>query len=174
VATALQRTIAKSLTPWRDSNPGSSALYDHYAAQPQGLEIVCSHLLHLACFLASSIRLLVSYYSVKSVALCNVLCTYVMHIYKERHLLTNLLYKKKDTDQSSILLCRTHSFPATEWPDWANFRPHFRQGCQIFLGALYQNGEKIPNYHKIHQMSITYTHQMAVIPASSIAKPSKI
>jgi hypothetical protein len=30
------------------------------------------------------------------------------------------------------------------------------QGCQIFLGTTYQNGENIPNYYKIHQMSIRW------------------
>jgi hypothetical protein len=37
----------------------------------------------------------------------------------------------------------------------------FQQGCQIFLGATYQNGEKctkltqiIPNGHKIYQMAL--------------------
>jgi hypothetical protein len=25
------------------------------------------------------------------------------------------------------------------------------QGCQIFLDTINQNGEKIPNYHKIYQ-----------------------
>jgi hypothetical protein len=25
-------------------------------------------------------------------------------------------------------------------------------GCQIFLGTIYQNGEKISNYHKIYRM----------------------
>jgi hypothetical protein len=38
------------------------------------------------------------------------------------------------------------------------------QGCQIFLGATYQNWEKytkrqhnIPNYHEIYQMVMKYT-----------------
>jgi hypothetical protein len=26
------------------------------------------------------------------------------------------------------------------------------QGCQIFLGATYQNGKTIPNYHKCHKI----------------------
>jgi hypothetical protein len=30
------------------------------------------------------------------------------------------------------------------------------QGCQIFLGTKYQNGEKYPNDHKICQMAIKY------------------
>jgi hypothetical protein len=28
-----------------------------------------------------------------------------------------------------------------------------KQGCQIFLGTLYQNQENIPNYHEIYQMA---------------------
>jgi hypothetical protein len=28
-----------------------------------------------------------------------------------------------------------------------------KQGCQIFLATTYQNGENIPNEHKIYQMS---------------------
>jgi hypothetical protein len=70
-------------------------------------------------------------------------------------------------------------------------------GCQIFLGAKYQNGKNITNNHKIYQMSIKctkwpqnipngrqidqtaikYIHQMAVqyryLPTSSIARPPK-
>jgi hypothetical protein len=30
------------------------------------------------------------------------------------------------------------------------------QGCQIFLGPKYQNGENIPEYHKIYRMAIKY------------------
>jgi hypothetical protein len=30
-------------------------------------------------------------------------------------------------------------------------------GCQIFLGATYQNGKNIPNNHKIYHMSTKYT-----------------
>jgi hypothetical protein len=33
---------------------------------------------------------------------------------------------------------------------------HNGQGCQIFLGTEYQNGEKIQNYHDLYQMSIKY------------------
>jgi hypothetical protein len=32
-----------------------------------------------------------------------------------------------------------------------------RQGCQIFLGARYQNRKNVPNEHKIGQMVIKYT-----------------
>jgi hypothetical protein len=39
-------------------------------------------------------------------------------------------------------VCRDHSAP---------------QGCQIFLGKTYQNGENLPTYHNIYQMSIKYT-----------------
>jgi hypothetical protein len=31
-----------------------------------------------------------------------------------------------------------------------------KQGCQIFLGAKYQNGNNVPNYHELYQMSIKY------------------
>jgi hypothetical protein len=31
------------------------------------------------------------------------------------------------------------------------------QGCQIFLGATYQNGKNIPKDHKMYQMDIQYT-----------------
>jgi hypothetical protein len=27
-----------------------------------------------------------------------------------------------------------------------------KQGCQIFLGTMYQNGKNAPNYHRIYQM----------------------
>jgi hypothetical protein len=39
-----------------------------------------------------------------------------------------------------------------------NIRKHasIRQGCQIFLGSKYQNGENIPNDNKIYQMAINY------------------
>jgi hypothetical protein len=30
------------------------------------------------------------------------------------------------------------------------------QGCQIFIGATYQNGKNIPNDHKIYQMAIQF------------------
>jgi hypothetical protein len=36
----------------------------------------------------------------------------------------------------------------------ARFR---NQGCQIFLGATYQNVKDIPNNHKISQITIKYT-----------------
>jgi hypothetical protein len=32
----------------------------------------------------------------------------------------------------------------------------FKQGCQIFLGTTYQNGENIQNDYKIYQMAIKY------------------
>jgi hypothetical protein len=31
------------------------------------------------------------------------------------------------------------------------------QGCQIFRGAKYQNGENIPDYHKVYQLAIKCT-----------------
>jgi hypothetical protein len=31
-----------------------------------------------------------------------------------------------------------------------------KQGCQIYLGTKYQNGENIPNCHKIYQVAIKY------------------
>jgi hypothetical protein len=33
---------------------------------------------------------------------------------------------------------------------------HEVQGCQIFLAKTYQNGEKIPNYHKIYPEAVKY------------------
>jgi hypothetical protein len=35
-------------------------------------------------------------------------------------------------------------------------KPTSHQGCQIFLCKKYQNGENIPNYHELYQMSIKY------------------
>jgi hypothetical protein len=29
-----------------------------------------------------------------------------------------------------------------------------KEGCQIYLGTIYQNGENIPNGHKIYQSAI--------------------
>jgi hypothetical protein len=42
------------------------------------------------------------------------------------------------------------------------------QGCQIFIGTTYQNGENI--HYKIYKMSIKYLH----IPKFSTPRPSKI
>jgi hypothetical protein len=36
----------------------------------------------------------------------------------------------------------------------SNGRSDVKQGCQIFLGTIYQNGEKKPNYHKIYKTTI--------------------
>jgi hypothetical protein len=38
------------------------------------------------------------------------------------------------------------------------------QGCQIFLGATYQNGKNIPNNHKIYHITIKYTKCQWNIP----------
>jgi hypothetical protein len=38
------------------------------------------------------------------------------------------------------------------------------QGCQIFLGTIYQNGENIPNVHIIYQVSTIYTKCPQYIP----------
>jgi hypothetical protein len=35
------------------------------------------------------------------------------------------------------------------------------QGCQIFLAKTYQNGENIPNYHKMYSKAVKYC-QMAI------------
>jgi hypothetical protein len=60
------------------------------------------------------------------------------------------------------------------------------QGCQIFRGATYQNGEKYTKKHEIYQISTKYTKWLQCVPnghkidlraikyASSIARPSKI
>jgi hypothetical protein len=48
------------------------------------------------------------------------------------------------------------------------------QGCQIYIGATYQNGKNLPNDHKICKidpMAIKYTN---IIPTFSIARHSKI
>jgi hypothetical protein len=46
-------------------------------------------------------------------------------------------------------------------PDWMgakNWRHgNKKQGCQIFRGTIYQNGENIPNDHKINLSAIKYT-----------------
>jgi hypothetical protein len=39
-----------------------------------------------------------------------------------------------------------------------------RQGCQIFRGKIYQNGENIPNDHKIYQSAINYTKWQENLP----------
>jgi hypothetical protein len=56
-----------------------------------------------------------------------------------------------------------------------------RQGCQIFLGTIFQHGEKytklpqnIPNYHKIYQITIKYTKLPQNIPNGRINKMSII
>jgi hypothetical protein len=41
------------------------------------------------------------------------------------------------------------------------------QGCQIYLGPTFQNGQNIRNYRKIYQMAVN-------IPTLSITRPSKI
>jgi hypothetical protein len=35
--------------------------------------------------------------------------------------------------------------------------PFLKQGCQIYLDSTYQNGENIPNDHKICPMAVNYT-----------------
>jgi hypothetical protein len=32
-----------------------------------------------------------------------------------------------------------------------------KQGCQIFIGATYQNGKNIPNDYKLYQITLKYT-----------------
>jgi hypothetical protein len=39
---------------------------------------------------------------------------------------------------------------------------YVNQGCQIFLGTTYQNGEKLAKDHKIYQMAICKIYQMAI------------
>jgi hypothetical protein len=54
------------------------------------------------------------------------------------------------------------------------------QGCQILLSTRYQNGENIPNGHKMYQMAINISFGRIIdkivikIPTSTIAKPCKI
>jgi hypothetical protein len=38
------------------------------------------------------------------------------------------------------------------------------QGCQIFLGATYQNMKNVPDKHKLHRITITYTKWPQHIP----------
>jgi hypothetical protein len=64
------------------------------------------------------------------------------------------------------------------------FRVHrfYRQGCQILLGTIYQNGKKLPNDHKIYQVAICKTYEMVVkyskwpqiLPTFNYPRPSKI
>jgi hypothetical protein len=72
--------------------------------------------------------------------------------------------------------------------NWVSCSTWFRyrnQGCQIFLGTAYQNGEKytkysqiIPNIHRIHQKAQNIPNgrridlMALIIPTSFIAKPS--
>jgi hypothetical protein len=44
------------------------------------------------------------------------------------------------------------------WPPLKNAASILRQCCQIFLGAIYQSGENIPNDYKI---SNTISHKIS-------------
>jgi hypothetical protein len=44
------------------------------------------------------------------------------------------------------------------------------QGCQIFLGAIYQNGKNIPNDNKIYQMAVKRPNGHKIY-TPSIARP---
>jgi hypothetical protein len=51
------------------------------------------------------------------------------------------------------------------------------QGCQIFRCTIYQNGENIPNAHKIYQSAIKYSKYFENSPNAmkcTIAGPSQI
>jgi hypothetical protein len=48
------------------------------------------------------------------------------------------------------------------------------QGCQIFRGTTYQNGENLPNDHKIYQMVVKYSKWPQNIPTLSFARSFKI
>jgi hypothetical protein len=54
-----------------------------------------------------------------------------------------------------------------------HFSPGANQGCQIFLGTIYQNAGKYTKLQKMFKMTVKI-YQMAVKPISSIAIPSKI
>jgi hypothetical protein len=56
-----------------------------------------------------------------------------------------------------------------------------KQGCQMFLGTIYQNGKKytkrpqnVPTGHKIYHSAVKYTKWPFKTPTTSIAKPAKI
>jgi hypothetical protein len=58
--------------------------------------------------------------------------------------------------------CQGHASPAQQRQNFIDC--NFHQGCQIFPGTKYQNGEKyvkwpqnIPNGHKISLMAVKYT-----------------
>jgi hypothetical protein len=60
-------------------------------------------------------------------------------------------------------------------------RCHGEQGCQIFLGTIYQSGEKytkmaikLPKVHKIYLMIIKYSKWADYITTFSIPRSSKI
>jgi hypothetical protein len=55
------------------------------------------------------------------------------------------------------------------------FTTILNQGCQIFLGTTYQNGDKYTKCtkYKIYHLAVKETKLPLKIPTSSIARPSK-
>jgi hypothetical protein len=72
------------------------------------------------------------------------------------------LQKKKTFLKGRIFGGKKMSPPRHEWSQCVG-REVLKQGCQIFLGTKYRNGDKytklpqnIPNDHKIYRMTIKY------------------
>jgi hypothetical protein len=67
----------------------------------------------------------------------------LQEILSQSHLVTIPSYFQSDRNNEKLLKCCFSVVP--------------EQGCQIFRGTIYQNGENIPNDHKIYQSALKYT-----------------
>jgi hypothetical protein len=61
--------------------------------------------------------------------------------------------REKEEKENSVLLATPAAPPTVSGS--AGKAAYFlpippKQGCQIFLGTIYQHGENVPNYHNIH------------------------
>jgi hypothetical protein len=55
-----------------------------------------------------------------------------------------------------LYLCRLSGTFSREKPS-GNRLMSLAQGCQIFLGTIYQNGKNLPNDHNMHKIAVKYT-----------------
>jgi hypothetical protein len=84
---------------------------------------------------------------------------------------TKYLLGRRMDNQMDVLTTSPNPYNASDNVFCLNFLPlhslhlllcswnddNLDQGCQIFLGTIYQHGENIPNCHKIYQIATEYT-----------------
>jgi hypothetical protein len=143
----------KNLTPWRDSNPGSTVLEAEAMTtmprrQGKSSHLVCSS---SCCVFRVRKKRGLKRRSCNCQKLFWVICK-CSSSHKMNVLWYLLLQRQWQLWHSYIhslsnWLARWNSFWKTEFAI-----P--QQGCQIFICATYQNGENIPINHKIYQITV--------------------